>query len=116
MLYLDTVLLDIARRISLLFRYRAYFLVDMEAPSGYVSSAQHHADQAAPELCHHARPYRASRANHLFRDPHRPPAPSNDQFIEVPGIRGLVVLVFTLPSYPCRLQRSSGTCSAVPRT
>jgi len=25
---------------------------------------------------------------------------SNDQFIEAPGIRGLVMLVFTLPSYP----------------
>ena len=99
-LVLDTILLD-PEQINILFSAsRAYFQVDMEVPSGYV------------EFLHSMAPLRASSELYtmiglgkqgktlFFRELLQHLHHSRDQFVEAPGIRGQVMLVFTLPSYP----------------
>ena len=100
MLYLDTILLD-TWRISLLFSLsRAYFLVDMEVPSGYVQFLRGiMPNKPRSELYTMIGLGKQGKTN-FFRDLVAHLRHSNDQFIEAPGIRGLVMLVFTLPSYP----------------
>ena len=100
MLYLDTVLLDIWR-ISLLFSLsRAYFLVDMEVPSGYVQFLRSIMPIKPRSELYTMLGLGKQGKTIFFRDLIAHLRHSNDQFIEAPGIRGLVMLVFTLPSYP----------------
>ena len=100
MLYLDTVLLDIWR-ISLLFSLsRAYFLVDMEVPSGYVQFLRSIMPTKPRSELYTMLGLGKQGKTIFFRDLIAHLRHSNDQFIEAPGIRGLVMLVFTLPSYP----------------
>jgi isocitrate dehydrogenase kinase/phosphatase len=99
-LYLDTVLLD-AWRIGVLFSLtRAYFLVDMEVPSGYVAFLQRILpDKPRSEL--YTMLGLAKQGKTMFyRDLIRHLRHSDDRFIVAPGIRGLVMLVFTMPSFP----------------
>jgi isocitrate dehydrogenase kinase/phosphatase len=88
-------------RISLLFSLsRAYFLVDMEVPSGYVQFLRSiMPNKPRSELYTMLGLGKQGKTN-FFRDLVAHLRHSNDQFIEAPGIRGLVMLVFTLPSYP----------------
>jgi isocitrate dehydrogenase kinase/phosphatase len=100
MLYLDTVLLD-RWRISLLFSLsRAYFLVDMEVPSGYVQFLRSIMPNKPRSELYTMLGLGKQGKTIFFRDLIAHLRHSNDQFIEAPGIRGLVMLVFTLPSYP----------------
>jgi isocitrate dehydrogenase kinase/phosphatase len=99
-LTLDTILLDAAHIDALLSLSRAYFMVDMEVPSGYV------------EFLHSMAPLRARSELYtmlglgkqgktlFFRELLHHLHHSRDQFVEAPGIRGQVMLVFALPSYP----------------
>jgi len=99
-LALDTILLD-PQQIDLVCSLsRAYFMVDMEVPSGYV------------EFLHSMTPARAQSELYtmlglgkqgktlFFRELLHHLHHSRDEFVEAPGIRGQVMLVFTLPSYP----------------
>ncbi len=99
-LYLDTVLLD-SWRISILFSLsRAYFLNDMEVPSGYVQFLRSIMPNK-PRSEIYTMLGLAKQGKTIFhRDVLHHLYHSNDQFIEAPGIRGMVMLVFTLPSYP----------------
>ena len=100
MLYLDTILLD-TWRISLLFSLsRAYFLVDMEVPSGYVQFLRSIMPNKPRSELYTMLGLGKQGKTSFFRDLVSHLRHSNDQFIEAPGIRGLVMLVFTLPSYP----------------
>ncbi|WP_374485519.1 bifunctional isocitrate dehydrogenase kinase/phosphatase [Zoogloea sp.] len=99
-LYLDTILLD-TWRISLLFSLsRAYFLVDMEVPSGYVQFLRSIMPNKPRSELYTMLGLGKQGKTIFFRDLIAHLRHSNDQFIEAPGIRGLVMLVFTLPSYP----------------
>lgn len=99
-LYVDTILLD-AWRISLLFSLsRAYFLVDMEVPSGYVHFLRSIMPVKPRSELYTMLGLGKQGKTMFFRDLLHHLRHSNDQFISAPGIRGLVMLVFTLPSYP----------------
>ncbi len=99
-LYVDTILLD-AWRISLLFSLsRAYFLVDMEVPSGYVHFLRSIMPVKPRSELYTMLGLGKQGKTMFFRDLLAHLRHSNDQFIIAPGIRGLVMLVFTLPSYP----------------
>jgi len=99
-LYVDTVLLD-AWRISLLFSLsRAYFMVDMEVPSGYVGFLRSIMPNKPRQELYTMLGLGKQGKTMFFRDLLAHLRHSNDQFIIAPGIRGLVMLVFTLPSYP----------------
>ncbi len=79
---------------------RAYFLVDMEVPSAYVDFLRAMLpDKTAAELYTMIGLQKAGK-NLFFRDFLHHLKHSRDKFIIAPGIRGLVMTVFTLPSYP----------------
>ena len=79
---------------------RSYFLVDMEVPSAYVNFLRVMLpDKTASELYTMVGLQKAGK-NLFYRDFLHHLAHSRDRFIVAPGIRGLVMSVFTLPSYP----------------
>jgi isocitrate dehydrogenase kinase/phosphatase len=99
-LYIDTVLFT-ADLLSTLFSFtRAYFLVDMEAPSAYVDFLRTILpSKPASEI--YTMVGLAKQGKTLFyRDFLHHLRHSSDQFVIAPGIKGLVMTVFTLPSYP----------------
>lgn len=99
-LYLDTILLD-AWRIGLLFSLsRAYFMVDMEVPSGYVQFLRAIMPNKPRSEIYIMLGLGKQGKTMFFRDFIYHLHHSEDRFIMAPGIRGLVMLVFTLPSYP----------------
>ncbi len=99
-LYLDTILLD-AWRIGLLFSLsRAYFMVDMEVPSGYVQFLRSIMPNKPRSELYIMLGLGKQGKTMFFRDFIYHLHHSEDKFIMAPGIRGLVMLVFTLPSYP----------------
>ena len=99
-LVLDTILLD-AWRISLLFSLsRAYFMVDMDAPSGYVQFLRSIMPGKPRSELYTMLGLGKQGKTMFFRDMIYHLHHSEDDFIIAPGIRGLVMLVFTLPSYP----------------
>ncbi|MCX8085800.1 MAG: bifunctional isocitrate dehydrogenase kinase/phosphatase [Rhodocyclaceae bacterium] len=99
-LYLDTIILD-PGWISLLFSLsRAYFMVDMPVPSAYVqflrSIMPHKPRAELYSMLGLGKQGKTAFYRGLFSHLHH----SADQFVIAPGIKGLVMLVFTLPSYP----------------
>jgi len=99
-LYIDTLILD-AWRISLLFSLsRAYFMVDMEVPSAYVQFLRS-IMPGKPRSELYTMLGLGKQGKTLFlRDFWHHLEHSDDNLIIAPGIRGMVMLVFTLPSYP----------------
>jgi isocitrate dehydrogenase kinase/phosphatase len=99
-IYVDC-LLHKAVDVAVLFSFsRAYFMVDMEIPSAYVSfllsimPAKSRVDlYAMLGLQKHAKTL-------FYRELHHHLAHSRDDFVVAPGIKGTVMLVFTLPSFP----------------
>ena len=99
-LFADTILLD-AWRIGLLFSLnRAYFMVDMEVPSGYVQFLRSIMTWKSRAELYTMLGLQKQGKNHFYRDLMQHLRHSRDQFIIAPGIRGLVMEVFTLPSFP----------------
>ena len=99
-LYVDALLMDDADLAVLFSANRAYFLVDMEVPSAYVSFLGAIVrDKTASELYTMVGLQKAGK-NLFFRDFLHHLKHSRDKFIVAPGIKGLVMTVFTLPSYP----------------
>jgi len=99
-LYLDTIILD-AWRIGVLFSLsRAYFMVDMEVPSGYVQFLRGIMPNKPRSELYTMLGLGKQGKTMFFRDLIFHLHHSADQFVIAPGIRGLVMTVFTLPSYP----------------
>jgi isocitrate dehydrogenase kinase/phosphatase len=99
-LFIDTLLLD-PWRISVLFSLsRAYFMVEMEVPSGYVQFLRSIMPNKPRSEIYTMLGLGKQGKTMFFRDLVSHLRHSNDQFSIAPGIRGLVMLVFTLPSYP----------------
>jgi isocitrate dehydrogenase kinase/phosphatase len=99
-LYLDTIILD-AWRIGVLFSLnRAYFMVDMEVPSGYVQFLRSIMPGKPRSELYTMLGLGKQGKTMFFRDLIYHLHHSADNFIVAPGIRGMVMLVFTLPSFP----------------
>jgi len=99
-LVLDTVLLE-PWRIALLFSLsRAYFMVDMEVPSGYVQFLLSIFPNKPRSEIYTMLGLGKQGKTMFFRDLKEHLRHSKDKFIIAPGVRGMVMLVFTLPSYP----------------
>ena len=99
-LALDAIVLE-GERINVLFSLsRAYFMVEMEVPSGYVNflrtmtPTRSRADLYT--LIGLGKQGKTLFYRNLLQHLHH----SEDAFVEAPGVRGQVMLVFTLPSYP----------------
>ncbi len=97
---IDTILLD-EKSIGRLFSLeRAYFFVDMEVPSAYVhfiASLVPHKPRA--EIYTMVGLQRQGKTL-FFRDLEHHLKHSTDRFVIAPGTKGMVMVVFTLPSYP----------------
>jgi len=99
-LAIDAVLLEPAA-IDILFSLsRAYFMVDMEVPSGYVEFLRTIMPTKPRSEIYSSVGLQKQGKTLFFRDLLHHLHHSDDQFVEAPGIRGQVMHVFTLPSYP----------------
>jgi isocitrate dehydrogenase kinase/phosphatase len=99
-IYLDTVLLD-TEQLSILFGFsRSYFMVDMEVPSGYVEFLKSLLPSKPAAEIYTTLGLQKHGKTLFYRDFLHHLRHSGDEFVIAPGIRGLVMLVFTLPSYP----------------
>jgi isocitrate dehydrogenase kinase/phosphatase len=99
-LALDAVLLD-EERIDILFSLsRAYFLVDMDVPSGYVEFLQTIMPTKPRSELYTAIGLAGQGKTLFVRDLRHHLHHSRDFFVEAPGTRGMVMHVFNLPSYP----------------
>ncbi|HET9045776.1 MAG TPA: bifunctional isocitrate dehydrogenase kinase/phosphatase, partial [Casimicrobiaceae bacterium] len=99
-LYVDALLGDRTELALLFSANRAYFLVDMEVPSAYVAFLREIVpDKTASELYTMVGLQKQGKTL-FFRDFLHHLKHSTDRFVVAPGIKGLVMTVFTLPSYP----------------
>jgi isocitrate dehydrogenase kinase/phosphatase len=99
-LFLDTVLLE-RQQLDIFFSTnRAYFLVDMEVPSAYVQFLHSLLLYKPKWEIYTLLGLQKHGKNLFYRDFLHHLRHSSDDFIVAPGIRGLVMSVFTLPSYP----------------
>ncbi|HLU18982.1 MAG TPA: bifunctional isocitrate dehydrogenase kinase/phosphatase [Pusillimonas sp.] len=87
--------------LSTLFSFtRAYFLVDMETPSAYVHFLNTLLPRKPKAEIYTTIGLQKQGKTLFYRDFLHHLAHSRDAFDLAPGIRGLVMSVFTLPSYP----------------
>jgi len=99
-LYIDCVLFG-EEDILLLFSFaRAYFMVDMEIPSAYVQFLRTLMPRRARTELYNALGLQKHGKNLFYRDFLYHLRHSSDRFRIAPGIKGMVMLVFDLPSFP----------------
>ena len=99
-LVLDTVLFD-HEQITILFSFtRAYFLVDMEVPSAYVQFLRTLLPRKPRSEIYTILGLQKQGKTLFYRDYLHHLRHTSDRFESAPGIRGLVMLVFALPSFP----------------
>ncbi|MBI2389167.1 MAG: bifunctional isocitrate dehydrogenase kinase/phosphatase [Deltaproteobacteria bacterium] len=99
-LFLDTICLkpeNIGRIFSLA---RAYFMADMEVPSAFVSFLKALMPSKRSAELYTIVGLQKQGKTLLYRDLHEHLMHSSDSFVLAPGTKGMVMLVFTLPSFP----------------
>ena len=79
---------------------RAYFMVDMEIPSAYVQFLRSLMPRKPRTELYSALGLQKHGKNLFYRDFLHHLRHSSDQFRVAPGIKGMVMLVFDLPSFP----------------
>ncbi len=99
-LYVDTLLLDTKPVERLFSLERDYFMVDMEVPSAYVDFLQSVAPSRSRSELYTLVGLQKQGKTLLFRDLMWHLKHSSDRFVAAPGTRGMVMLVFSLPSFP----------------
>jgi isocitrate dehydrogenase kinase/phosphatase len=99
-LVIDTVLFG-EDDLLLLFSFaRAYFMVAMEVPSAYVRFLRSLMPRKPRSELYSALGLQKQGKNLFYRDFLNHIRHSSDQFRVAPGIKGMVMLVFDLPSFP----------------
>ena len=99
-LYVDTILLD-AKDVGRVFTLgRAYFMVDMEVPSAYVEFLASIAPTKPKAELYTLVGLQKQGKTLFFRDLQQHLRHSSDTFVLAPGTKGMVMVVFTLASYP----------------
>jgi isocitrate dehydrogenase kinase/phosphatase len=99
-LVLDTVLTE-PEQVLILFSFtRAYFLVDMEVPSSYVQFLRSLMPKKPRSELYTVLGLQKQGKTLFYRDFLQHLKHSSDEFRIAPGIPGLVMLVFELPSFP----------------
>lgn len=99
-LFIDTILVG-TEQIESLFNFsRAYFMVDMDVPSAYVQFLRTLMPTKPDSELYTMLGLHKQGKTMFYRDLLHHLRHSNDRFIIAPGIKGLVMLVFTLPSFP----------------
>lgn len=99
-LYMDTLITD-AQQMTVIFGFsRSYFMVETAVPSALV----HFLKELLPhktlaELYASVGLHKQAKTE-FYRELLHHLAASTDKFVAAPGIRGMVMMVFTLPSFP----------------
>jgi isocitrate dehydrogenase kinase/phosphatase len=99
-LVLDTILMDPRLILTLFSLNRAYFMVDMEVPSAFVDFLCSIMPGKPKHELYTMLGLQKQGKTMFYRDLIHHLRHSQDEFIVAPGIRGMVMLVLTLPSYP----------------
>ena len=99
-LCIDTVLFGEDDLLTLFCFARAYFLVDMEIPSAYVQFLRSLMPRKPRAEIYNALGLAKQGKTLFYRDFLYHLRHSTDQFRIAPGIKGMVMLVFDLPSFP----------------
>jgi|CZKU01.1.fsa_nt_gi isocitrate dehydrogenase kinase/phosphatase len=98
--YVDALLLK-AETIGRVFSLaRAYFMVDMEVPSAYVTFLQTILPSKPKAEFYTMIGLQKQGKTHFFRDIVEHMKHSTDTFVPAVGTKGLVMVVFTCPSFP----------------
>jgi isocitrate dehydrogenase kinase/phosphatase len=99
-LFLDTVMFG-QDQVLILFSFaRAYFFVDMEVPAAYVSFLRQLMPRKPRAEMYMTVGLHKQGKTLFYRDLFYHLKHSSDNFAVAPGIKGMVMLVFTLPSFP----------------
>jgi isocitrate dehydrogenase kinase/phosphatase len=99
-LALDTVLLKREQLLIIFSFSHSYFLVDMEVPSAFVEFLGTVMPGKPKAEIYTSVGLQKQGKNLFYRDLLHHLSHSSDLFTIAPGIKGLVMLVFTLPSFP----------------
>jgi len=99
-LYADTLLVGEDQLLVLFSFARAYFFVDMEVPAASVSFLRWLMPKKPRAELYMAVGLAKQGKTLFYRDLHYHLKHSTDRFSVAPGIKGMVMLVFTLPSFP----------------
>jgi isocitrate dehydrogenase kinase/phosphatase len=99
-LSIDTVLFGEDELLILFSFARAYFMVDMEIPSAYVQFLRSMMPRKPRTEIYNTLGLQKHGKNLFYRDFLAHLRHSTDQFRIAPGIKGMVMLVFDLPSFP----------------
>jgi len=99
-IYLDTLLAGEDQLLVLFSFARAYFFVDMEVPAAYISFLRGLMPRKPRAEMYMAVGLAKQGKTLFYRDLHYHLKHSTDRFTIAPGIKGMVMLVFTLPSFP----------------
>ena len=99
-LHIDAVLFGEDDLLALFSFARAYFMVDMEIPSAYVQFLRSMMPRKPRNEIYNALGLAKQGKTLFYRDFLFHLRHSSDQFRIAPGIKGMVMLVFDLPSFP----------------
>ena len=99
-LYVDALLVGEDQLLVLFSFARAYFFVDVEVPAACVSFLRWLMPRKPRAELYMAIGLAKQGKTLFYRDLHYHLMHSTDRFIVAPGIKGMVMLVFTLPSFP----------------
>ena len=98
-IYVDTALLR-RKDVSIVFSFsRAYFMVDMEVPSAYVTFLTSIMPGKSQVDLYAMLGLQKQAKTLFYRELHHHMNHSQDNFQIAPGVPGMVMLVFTLPSF-----------------
>jgi isocitrate dehydrogenase kinase/phosphatase len=99
-LFIDTLLLG-EKHLSVVFSYsQAYFMMEHQVPSAVVSFLQKLLPRRNISELYSAIGLHKQGKSAFYRDFLHHLKHSGDELVVAPGIRGMVMMVFTLPSYP----------------
>lgn len=98
--YIDTIVLDRENLGRLFSLGRAYFFVDMEVPSAYVEFLCDVVPGKPKAELYTMLGLQKQGKTLFFRDLEHHLRHSTDKFVLAPGTKGMVMVVFTLPSFP----------------
>jgi isocitrate dehydrogenase kinase/phosphatase len=99
-MFIDTIIFDPALIVMLFSFTRAYFLVDMEVPAAYVHFLRSLMPSKPRSEIYTILGLQKQGKAAFYRDFLHHLLHSSDRFESAPGIRGLVMVVFALPSFP----------------
>ena len=99
-LFIDTLVTD-AKQMTIIFGFsRAYFMVETQVPSALVHFLRELLPHKTLAELYASIGLHKQGKTEFYRELLNHLASSKDQFVAAPGIRGMVMMVFTLPSFP----------------